>query len=155
MTRYLTAFLLLLTACTPAEVADYADSIGIDLTDEQAEYFAEWIDTDCLPNEDASIEVECAIRDAAHRYHIDLETFTKLIWCESRFDPEARNPHSTATGLAQFLDGTWQWVDELGAPFTHLGRTDPRGNAFTAAWLIAREDLGGIGHWNESRGCWS
>lgn len=39
----------------------------------------------------------------------------KVIDCESKFDPHARNPHSTAKGLAQFLDGTWAWIK---APMT-------------------------------------
>lgn len=34
----------------------------------------------------------------------------KVIDCESDFDPYAKNPNSTAKGLAQFLDGTWEWI---------------------------------------------
>jgi len=33
-----------------------------------------------------------------------------VIQCESRFNPAAKNPHSTASGLFQFLRSTWdQW----------------------------------------------
>lgn len=31
----------------------------------------------------------------------------RIIWCESRWYPDAENNNSTASGLAQFLDGTW------------------------------------------------
>lgn len=44
-----------------------------------------------------------------------------VIWRESNFDPSAKNPRSTASGLAQFLDSTWAWGEERfgiwGSPF--------------------------------------
>lgn len=51
----------------------------------------------------------------------DLQTTAK---CESDIDgdgvpnPEASNPHSTATGILQFLDGTyaWVWSEVYGTP---------------------------------------
>lgn len=154
MKRTLTAlFVALATACTPADVTEWFDG---NISAGDAAAVAEWVNNrDCLPRYDESPYIECAVADAALQYGIDRATLADLVWCESRFDPEARNPRSTATGLAQFLDGTWRWVDELGAPFTHLPRTDARANAFTAAWLIHRTDLGGIGHWNASKGCWA
>ena len=36
--------------------------------------------------------------------------FDDLIWRESKWDPKAQNPHSTAYGLGQFLNGTWETV---------------------------------------------
>lgn len=153
--RLFAASILAVSACTADQVADYAAEVhGLELTVDEAAHIADWIDTDCLPDEDGPVVVECAIRDAAAHYRLPLDTFTRLIWCESRLDPAAVNAASGATGPAQFLASTWDWVDELGAPWTHLGRTDPRANVFTAAWLIDREDLGGWDHWNASRGCW-
>lgn len=145
--------LLALTACTPLQVHDYAATEGIDLSWDEAEAVAEWIDTDCLPDWDGPVVVECAVRDAAHQYGLPVATFARLIDCESRFDPAAVNARSGATGPAQFLASTWEWVDSMGAPWTHLGRDDPRANVFTAAWLISRDDLGGVGHWSPSAGC--
>jgi len=37
--------------------------------------------------------------------------FNELIWRESKWKPEAQNPHSTAYGLGQFLNSTWKTVD--------------------------------------------
>lgn len=35
--------------------------------------------------------------------------FNKIGYCESHNIPTAKNPHSTAKGRYQFLDGTWKW----------------------------------------------
>src|SRR5262245_14039857 len=44
-----------------------------------------------------------------------------VIWRESNWIPSAKNPRSTASGLAQFLRSTWDWGQELygiyGSPF--------------------------------------
>ena len=37
----------------------------------------------------------------------DLPTCA-IVWRESRFDPHAENPTSTASGLYQFIDSTWR-----------------------------------------------
>ncbi len=149
MTRIVAAVAVLtLAACTPTEVTEWYTAHGVTLDAGEAETIAEWInDRDCLPRYDSSLYVECAIADAAAAYGLDRAMLADLAWCESRHEPDARNPRSTATGLFQFLTGTWGWVGELGAPYTDLGRTHARANAFTAAWLIARPDLGGIDHW--------
>lgn len=39
---------------------------------------------------------------------IDPDQFAKLIACESEWKVDARNPSSSAKGLLQYLDGTWQ-----------------------------------------------
>lgn len=142
-----TAAALLLTACTPTEVADWYTAHGYTITDEQATDIAELVTRDCLPGYNSDPYVECAIADAANAYNLPVDDLATVAWCESRHDPDARNPHSTATGLFQFLTGTWEWVRELGAPHAHEDRTHARANAFTAAWLIARPNLGGISHW--------
>lgn len=65
--------------------------------------------------EPPSMEPErLAIKDYAHS-KVDekfgeghWENFDKLINKESGWNPNAQNPRSTAYGLAQFLDSTWQ-----------------------------------------------
>ena len=37
--------------------------------------------------------------------------FNELIWRESKWKPNAQNPRSTAFGLGQFLNSTWETVD--------------------------------------------
>lgn len=44
----------------------------------------------------------------AKKAGIDPERFLDLIECESRFDPDAKNPNSSATGILQYLSGTWE-----------------------------------------------
>ena len=33
-----------------------------------------------------------------------------IAYCESRLDPKAKNPNSSATGIFQFTIGTWNWT---------------------------------------------
>lgn len=50
----------------------------------------------------------------------------KVIGVESRGDPTAKNPNSSATGLGQFTSGTWRdAVKEAGKKYTLADRTDP------------------------------
>lgn len=42
---------------------------------------------------------------------INADSFVRLIECESGWNPHAKNSKSTATGLLQFLTGTWQATD--------------------------------------------
>lgn len=146
MTRLL-PFVIVAASCTPQQVHTFAEQHGIPLTDTQAVTVAGWLTRDCLPAYDSPTYVECAVKDAAVTYGVDVDVLAGLVWCESRFDPDAVNRRSGATGLAQFLEKTWEWVQSLGAPYAHLPRTHARANAFTAAWLIARPELGGIDHW--------
>ncbi len=73
-----------------------------------------------------------------------------LIECESGFQATVENPHSTASGLFQFLDTTWVWTAE------HAGRSDLTGmrakDASVAdqyAMAVHLRDMpgGGISHW--------
>ena len=146
---------LVASACTQQDVADLTTKLGLTLTSSQTEAASAFLTAqDCLPNYNADRYVECAIRDAAARYGLDVDRLARIAWCESGFDPGVKNRRSSALGLFQFLTSTWVWVRDLGAPYAHLDRTNARANAFTAAWLMARSALGGVGHWNASRRCW-
>ena len=37
----------------------------------------------------------------------DTQRLQSIAYCESRYNPLAKNPNSTAKGLFQILDGTW------------------------------------------------
>lgn len=58
-----------------------------------------------------------------------------VIDCESRGDPEARNPYSGASGLFQFLPGTWAVVAPK-AGFPDSSPFDPEANIGSAWWLV-------------------
>ena len=85
----------------------------------------------------------------------DSELLDRIIGCESGGDPTARNPVSSASGILQFVDGTWRyvWTD-------YLGSQPPTARAYQATVaeqmragraLYERE---GTRPWNASRSCW-
>lgn len=47
----------------------------------------------------------------ARQYEVDEELVKSIIQCESSWNPEARNPNSSAKGLMQIIDGTWEHFD--------------------------------------------
>lgn len=87
-------------------------------------------------------EIRVMISDLARYHRVSGLLALELAFIESRFDPDADNPHSTAQGLYQFLNGTWN---------THCSgdRDHPYDNANCALWMIAHpeESEGGLKHW--------
>lgn len=55
----------------------------------------------------ASPAVQTAIMNAANQYGLDPVVLAQICYQESKFDPSAKNPRTSATGLFQFLSGTW------------------------------------------------
>jgi hypothetical protein len=62
-----------------------------------------------------------------------------VAWCESRYHPNSINTDSGASGLFQFMPGTWS-----GTPWASQSPFDPVANANAAAWLYNRY---GPGRW--------
>ena len=58
-----------------------------------------------------------------------------IIECESNGDPSVTNPRSSATGLFQFINGTWEHASEQ-AGFGGASALDPEANVAAAAWLV-------------------
>lgn len=78
-----------------------------------------------------------------------------LVWealavmqCESGGIPDAVNPLSDATGLFQFLPGTWAYAS-VASGFDGADPRDPEANVASAAWLVSHSDLIGnaFGPW--------
>ncbi|MCK4782079.1 transglycosylase SLT domain-containing protein [Candidatus Parcubacteria bacterium] len=44
---------------------------------------------------------------SAQKNDVNIKTALRIAHCESRFDPNAKNPNSSATGIYQFMIGTW------------------------------------------------
>jgi len=124
-----------------------------------------------------SKDVIQAIRQASERFNVPVDLLFDIAAQESVFDPLRRAkdygfdgvtidpktgqpfPLSTASGLFQFVDGTWDTVlnyaDTPGqGTYQQLPSrdvTDPYANAFAAAHLISN---GQLGKWDASRDVW-
>ena len=69
-----------------------------------------------------------------------------IIQCESLGDPNAYNPYSGASGLFQFIPGTWA-VTSVKAGFGGSSVFDPEANVASAAWLTSYYAGVGLNPW--------
>jgi hypothetical protein len=67
----------------------------------------------------------------------------RIMRCESHGDPDAKNPHSSASGLFQHLARLWPGRASK-AGFEGADVFDPVANIAVAAWLL---EHGGTGNW--------
>ncbi len=92
------------------------------------------------------------IKYYADVYGADYDLAVAIATCESQLEPTAKNPHSTAKGVYQFLDGTWRYYG-----LKKWGTLDGRDvlnyadNVELGVWVIARF---GTKDWNASKHCW-
>lgn len=78
-----------------------------------------------------------------------LDEALSVMACESKGDPNAQNPNSTAGGLYQFIASTWNWAS-ANAGFAGVSVYDPEANIATAAFLVEYaidRDLPPWQHW--------
>lgn len=75
-------------------------------------------------------EIESLLRNKAAEYDIDPDLFVSLAKRESGLRPDAKNPGSTAGGLFQFIDWTWNRYGNKKDKF------DPEANADAAARML-------------------
>lgn len=80
-------------------------------------------------------EIESLLRNKAAEYDIDPDLFVSLAKRESGLRPDAKNTGSSAGGLFQFIDGTWNRYGNKKDKF------DPEANADAAARML-RDHLG-------------
>jgi len=74
--------------------------------------------------------------------------FDKIIECESTWNPNAQNPKSTAYGLCQFIDGTWEYVQKKWN--MELDRYNPQDQLYACERLLEEE---GLQHWKAVYKC--
>ena len=79
------------------------------------------------------------ITAAANRYGQSPSALLAVARCESNLDPNAYNARSGASGLFQFLPGTWRTT-----PYAASSIFDPTANANAAAWMWS---VGRRGEW--------
>ena len=79
--------------------------------------------------------------EAAKRFELGPKgqaTILAMARFESRFNPEIKADSSSATGLGQFLKGTWKDFQKANSPeFADAERTDPRASIFAIAWYAS------------------
>lgn len=63
------------------------------------------------------LTIEEKIRVAALAANVSPDVALAIAQCESRLDPYAANPVSSAKGLYQFTDGTWAYIKAQGHQF--------------------------------------
>ena len=84
-------------------------------------------------------------------YEADL--LIRIVKCESRFNPLAKNTTSTATGWYQFLEGTWtEGSNKMGVDWSLDDRTDLEKSTKMAIYWIKQ---GKLSKWDASRSCWN
>ena len=121
--------------------------------------------------ESASSEVSEAISLASKEFDVPQDLLADIIYQESKFDASRKAsdhgfdgvtinketgkpyPYSSATGLFQFIDATWEDIKRLMGDLLpkDAERTDPVASARAAAWAISN---GYLSWWNESKGVW-
>ena len=82
----------------------------------------------------------------------DIDTYQlayKIIQCESSWNPNAKNKGSSAYGLGQFINGTWDYVQNKWN--MELDRDNPDDQMYALVRLLEEE---GPRHWESSRQCW-
>lgn len=75
----------------------------------------------------------------------DEPLMLKIAWCESRLETKAKNPTSSAKGLFQILDGTWEHFKCEGDPF------NAEDNIKCGKKIL---DGQGLSAWESSFSCW-
>lgn len=95
--------------------------------------------------------IELKIRQEAEAQEVDPNLAVLIAYCESRLDPKAKNPNSTASGIFQFIRSTWNdSLIKIGLPLdTDVFDADL--NIKTGVWFLKTS---GTKPWEASSKCW-
>ncbi len=99
------------------------------------------------------MSVEEEIQLVAQENGADPDLAVRIARAESDFDPLAKNPHSTASGVFQFLDSTFHTycIQKYKLTDTIEEKNDRHIQIECATRMLA---AGGASHWNESKYLW-
>lgn len=106
------------------------------------------------PEPESSLEDQGSCFDYTEEYaqihEVDMHLLNRIIKAESEGNPYAQNPYSSASGCAQFVNGTWRSTRKrMGKPI--VSPFDARANVETLAWTVRHQ---GTHPWNASRHKW-
>lgn len=76
------------------------------------------------------------------------ELFNKIVWCESKGDYTAKNPNSSAYGICQILDSTWNYIQKKWD--MKLDRYSTSDQEYACKRLLLEE---GLIHWQPTWDC--
>jgi len=69
----------------------------------------QWINPlESLSDKPNLASLKSAISYISVQYDLSYDDLVRVINCESSFNINAKNPYSTASGIAQFIDSTWE-----------------------------------------------
>lgn len=95
--------------------------------------------------------IRSIIYSAADEFGVDPALMEDMAFAESTLNPRAQSTISTAGGLFQYIDSSWDMMRrELGLP-PDASKYDPEANARATALAISK---GRIGWWDASRHNW-
>lgn len=97
--------------------------------------------------------IEEKIERTAEKYGVEAKLAKAVARAESNFNPTAKNPASSASGVYQFLDGTFSRFCIKTYQLTEglADKNDPDIQIECAVRMIAE---GGITHWQPSEHIW-
>lgn len=99
--------------------------------------------------------IEQKIGRRAEELGYDSRKAQAIAWAESRFDPNAESVSSTASGVYQFLDGTFSYycIKQYKLTDSLVHKNDPDIQIECALKMLT-ELKGGENHWSPSRASW-
>jgi len=65
------------------------------------------------------LEIKNEIKRQCEEADFPIDVALKYAECESGFNPNAKNPSSSAKGVFSFIDGTWDYIKAEGHPFDY------------------------------------
>lgn len=104
-----------------------------------------------VPLDEEQQDVARIITELSNDYGVESDIALAIAWCESRFRGDAKNPNSSATGVYQFIDSTWQVYSGIYNQNNKiLNRLNPTDNISLALQVISNK---GVSDWASSVSC--